>query len=613
MHVTFVVPPVLTVVRPGIGVSTLVPILQAAGITCDIAYENHAFASQIGLELNEWIAMKTPPQFLLGDWLFSTEPVSEELSEEIYLSKFWSYRGEQMLDELRHARRLAQAFIWESAERLLKAGPDVIGFSSLFQQNAASLSIAKAIKQLSPSTLVCMGGANCEGPMGMALSENYPQIDYVFGGEAEHSFLEFLQQREASSRHNSLPILQTKFVVGTQPVEMESLPAPVYDHYFESLRQHGIDQAVIPGLLVETSRGCWWGAKHHCKFCGLNGATMSFRSKSADKVYAEIDEITRRYGVTRLEMTDNIVPTSYFTTLFPRLGQEDRKLEMFFEVKANMTFEQLEVLAKAGVTWVQPGIESLSDHTLKLMDKGVSALQNIAFLRSSAELGMRALWSILYGFPGELEEDYYGMELLIPYIEHLHPPMGFARLRLDRFSPYFTRAEEYGYADVRPYAAYAYVYDKPLEVLSRIAYSFDAAKNPACLSSNESLEAAVERWRESNYNSPNKPMLLLMEMGSHRFVVDSRRVARKRMTALEPIQVEFLTRVRTPQSLARAVKETGIPQASLDALLEAGFILQIGERVLSIVCESNRRIISPESGAQFPGGSLKEMQTTSAH
>jgi radical SAM superfamily enzyme YgiQ (UPF0313 family) len=31
---------------------------------------------------------------------------------------------------------------------------------------------------------------------------------------------------------------------------------------------------------METARGCWWGAKHHCTFCGLNQNDMAFRAKS---------------------------------------------------------------------------------------------------------------------------------------------------------------------------------------------------------------------------------------------------------------------------------------------------------------------------------------------
>jgi magnesium-protoporphyrin IX monomethyl ester (oxidative) cyclase len=60
-------------------------------------------------------------------------------------------------------------------------------------------------------------------------------------------------------------------------------------------------------LLLETSRGCWWGAKQHCTFCGLNGGAMAFRSKSAERVVEEIRYLRDRYGVESLSVVDNIL------------------------------------------------------------------------------------------------------------------------------------------------------------------------------------------------------------------------------------------------------------------------------------------------------------------
>jgi ribosomal peptide maturation radical SAM protein 1 len=604
MHVTFVVPPVLSVVRPSIGVSTLAPILLSAGISCNIAYENHAFASEIGLELNEWIAMETAPQLLLGDWLFSTRSTSCAATEDPYLAKFWKHREENFREELLSARKLAQTFVIRSAERLLDGRPDVIGFSSLFQQTSASLAIAREIKRLSPSTVTCMGGANCEGQMGSTLAKNFEQIDHVFSGEAEHSFLAFLRHLEDGGDH----CLLDRHLVGDREVNMESLPTPLYHDYFASLRRWGFLDSVDAGLLVETSRGCWWGAKHHCKFCGLNGTTMAFRSKSADKVYAEIHELVERYETKRLEMTDNIVPQNYLASLFPRLAaeREETGIEMFFEVKANLNFEQLKVLASAGVSWVQPGIESLSDHVLQLMDKGVSALQNIVFLRSCIELGMRAQWSILHGFPGETEQDYFEMELIVPLLEHLQSPMGCAQLRLDRFSPYFSNAAEHGFIHVRPFPAYSYVYDQPEAVLNGMAYFFYAASDKVNATVADGLTKAVADWKKSFFDPTIKPMLIMLDLAGRSIVIDSRKVAKKRMTVLAPVQAQFLAQARLPQSLNRLVTQTEISKAALDELIEAGFVVLIGERVASLVCESDRRIIPNESFGQFPGGSVKK-------
>ena len=52
-------------------------------------------------------------------------------------------------------------------------------------------------------------------------------------------------------------------------------------------------------------------------------------------------------------------------------------LDIFWELKANMTQEQIQKLRHAGIRHIQPGIESLSTHMLTLMKKGVRAIQNV--------------------------------------------------------------------------------------------------------------------------------------------------------------------------------------------------------------------------------------------
>ena len=55
---------------------------------------------------------------------------------------------------------------------------------------------------------------------------------------------------------------------------------------------------------------------------------------------------------------------------------------------------------------VQPGIESLATPTLKLMRKGTTAFNNIRFLADCAVEGVKPVWNLLVGFPGELAETY---------------------------------------------------------------------------------------------------------------------------------------------------------------------------------------------------------------
>ena len=64
----------------------------------------------------------------------------------------------------------------------------VVGFTSTFEQNIASLALAKRIKQNYPKISIVFGGANWEAEMGHELHRKFPFVDYVCSGEAETSF-----------------------------------------------------------------------------------------------------------------------------------------------------------------------------------------------------------------------------------------------------------------------------------------------------------------------------------------------------------------------------------------------------------------------------------------
>jgi radical SAM superfamily enzyme YgiQ (UPF0313 family) len=64
---------------------------------------------------------------------------------------------------------------------------------------------------------------------------------------------------------------------------------------------------VEPKLVIESSRGCWWGHKHYCTFCGLNGSLMTFRSKHPDAFFAEITELANRHRILDMIVVDNIM------------------------------------------------------------------------------------------------------------------------------------------------------------------------------------------------------------------------------------------------------------------------------------------------------------------
>jgi hypothetical protein len=170
-----------------------------------------------------------------------------------------------------------------------------------------------------------------------------------------------------------------------------------------------------------------------------------------------------------------------------------------YEIKSNLRLDQLRSLVRAGVTHVQPGIESLNSNVLSLMDKGVRGCQNVRLLRDAESAGLTVSWNYLYGFPGERDNDYQEIISQLPALHHL-PPTDSGRIALERFSPYFDRPE-LGFAERRPRAQYAMTYDLPPSELEDLAYLFETPPQGIDDELAESLDRAVTQWRDAYLGS----------------------------------------------------------------------------------------------------------------
>lgn len=483
MDVVFAVPPFVDINRPAIGVSLLKAEIARHGFSSRIEYLDLRLAERIGFMAYQTIANSLGSDSLIGEWFFADVVFGDTIPHEReYINKVlprYSGTGE-LLDVVLKARQVRHQFVEDCAREILQHEPRVVGFTTTFHTTCASLAIARRIKDAPHPPVVIFGGANCEGEMGLQLLRSFNWIDYVCTGEADVVFAEFLRNllRGDGGVQKSIPgiLRQGKSVELTTPEpvkDMDSLPIPDYSDYFEQVRRSPLQKEIRTDLLIETSRGCWWGAKQHCTFCGLNGATMSFRSKSPERVFAELSYLSETYGQKRIDGVDNILDTKYINTLFPKLSESGLNLELFYEVKANLRYDQLETLRAGGMRSIQPGIESFSNEVLRLMRKGCTGLQNIQLLRWCDELGIEIAWNLLAGFPGESPSEYQRMAELLPLLTHLSPPASCTPIRLDRFSPFYTRAEDFGLERVRPTLAYYYVYPLNRRELARLAYFFD--------------------------------------------------------------------------------------------------------------------------------------------
>jgi ribosomal peptide maturation radical SAM protein 1 len=469
--------------RPALGLGLLQAELHERGIDCDTRYLAFEFADCIGVTDYLWIQGDLPYTAFAGDWtfteaLYGARPAADAAYVQGILRNRWHLDEDEIarLGRIRswcepYLRRCLRAVSWDDY--------DVVGFTSTFEQNIASLALARRLKRAHPDLAIVFGGANWEGTMGRELHRRFPFVDFACSGEADESFPQLAKALGNGGVGGIRGIVwrDGERTRATGPAELvtdlDALPQPDFDPFFADRAESPAAAEITPTLLLETGRGCWWGEKSHCTFCGLNGGAMKFRSKSAERAFAELHDQRDRHGIDSFNVVDNILDMGYFKSLLPMLAADPHRPALFYEVKANLSRQQVALLAAAGVDRIQPGLESMSDHVLKLMRKGTTALRNIQLLKWCHEHGVRAEWNLLFGFPGELPEDYAPMPRLFEEIWFLDPPTGYGPVRLDRFSPYHGDPAANGMVKVRPLAPYRYLYPFPHDALMRIAYFFD--------------------------------------------------------------------------------------------------------------------------------------------
>jgi ribosomal peptide maturation radical SAM protein 1 len=594
--------------QPSLGLSLL-----KAGLgqpRARIEYLTLPFADLVGAELYQWITTEAPGEWVLGEWIFAAALYGDG-GEDDYLDRVVRNGGgprqpldERRLAEIRRARRLAGPFIEACRERIARASPRILGFTNAFAQQTAVLALARGVKDESPETFILLGGANCEGVMGREIVRQFPFVDAVVSGEGDRIFPQLCRLVLDGQPVSGLPGVFTRDPLpGEEPAprnappvqDMDALPYPEYDDFFAQFEASETGRQLTPLVLFEASRGCWWGEARHCTFCGLNGSAMAFRSKSPERAFEELAHLSRRHPGRLILAVDTILDLRYFDTLIPELTRSPLPLGLFYAMKANLRKDQLRSLRDAGITRIQPGIESLHDDVLRIMRKGETALQNIQLLKWCRELGLRPAWNFLWGFPGEPVEAYEQMARLLPLLTHLPPPQSANRIQLHRFSPNFEMGAELGFADVEPCPAYEYIYPFEPEALRRLVYHFvfrypDGRDVEAYT---EPLAREIERWNSVHPESG----LVFENRGEELRIWDFRPVASELLsvwTGLERFFILACDRIRGLQRLAaeaEAAEGRPVPvdeiEQRLQPLLERGLMVRQGDRLLSLAIAAN--------------------------
>lgn len=275
---------------------------------------------------------------------------------------------------------------------------DVVALSSTFIWDAGSFrKVLKWVEQRFPDATFVIGGQYSNLKYERILDE-YPQVDYVIRGDAEVAFPALLRALANGGDLDAVPNLvgrdaAGKTVVGTitHLIDMDAHPSPSFEGRTD----------VIP---YESMRGC----PFTCKFCSYPFATTEWRYKSSAKIVRDWTEYAEKNGAKSIRALDSTftVPPPRFRELLAMLPAVPVEWEAYTRANVISSREIVKQLEDSHCRYLFIGYESMSDNSLKYMDKKVSAAQNRRAHDAFAGSTIDVHGSFMVGYPGETISDF---------------------------------------------------------------------------------------------------------------------------------------------------------------------------------------------------------------
>jgi radical SAM superfamily enzyme YgiQ (UPF0313 family) len=198
------------------------------------------------------------------------------------------------------------------------------------------------------------------------------------------------------------------------PLDLESFSPLDYTH----------GNTYVAAMGIEGKRGCdlWCG---YCLYPFLGGTNMRLRSPAF--IVDEMEVLNKEYGIALFHFTDPVVnrPSDHFEHLCRELIARRLQADWtgFFR-EDSLTVENLALAQRAGLVALYFSGDALTDHGLKLLNKGLTKEAMLNASRLTAQSGILTMCHFLLNLPGETDDHVQEASRMLDSILDIHAPAG---------------------------------------------------------------------------------------------------------------------------------------------------------------------------------------------
>jgi len=310
----------------------------------------------------------------------------------------------------------------ETADRILEAGTDLLGFTVTSPLVYSTLEIIDIVKSRRDIPIIV------GGPHPTIMAEHMLQnnkIDCVARGEGEETICEYYDYLTGSLPIEGIKGISFKGAAGVihnpdRPLicDLDSLPLPAWE-LFPLKKYHSIAGKAGFSLPVITSRGC----PYDCVFCykGIFGRT--YRARDPEKILQELNYLVRNFKIDEFTVLDDNFALDEKRAI--KICDEITKsgLNKPWRISNGIAAKSVSSglfpkLKEAGCYQVAMGVESGSQRILDSIKKGVTLEQIRSVAKAVKDAGLE---TIAFFMIGNLGEDEKAMDETINFAIELDP------------------------------------------------------------------------------------------------------------------------------------------------------------------------------------------------